>query len=86
MTISDEDDIYRRTPLIFDHIKSIKPTNSELKESRDLIKRLCSQSKNDLEIEFSDIFSKLIHTLRILSYPALSVLHRHAGTACMNGK
>lgn len=85
-TIEEQNEITRRTSLIFDHIPTPKPTHGELKTSRDFIKKLCKQSTDDVQIEFSDLFTKFIQTLRILSYPALSVLYEHAGTTCPTGK
>lgn len=85
-SVNEQNEIVKRASIIFDHIPSVKPTNSELKESRNLLKKLCGQSRENMEIEFSDLFSRLIHTLRILPYPALSALYRHATMACTTGR
>lgn len=82
----EQSPITRRTSLLFDHVPSPKPTHGELKSSRDLIKEMCRQSTDDVHIEFSDLFTKLIQTLRFLSYPSLSALYGHAGTTCPTGK
>ncbi|KAJ8964440.1 hypothetical protein NQ314_004909, partial [Rhamnusium bicolor] len=85
-TINDEVEISRRTSLTFDHVLPSKPTHGELKTSRDLIKQLCKQNENNIQIDLSDLFSKFIHSLRRLSYPSISALYGHARSTCPKGK
>ncbi|KAJ3640007.1 hypothetical protein Zmor_003331 [Zophobas morio] len=85
-TLGEQLEISRRTSLLFDHVPSPKRTHGELRASRDLIKKMCKQSTDDVQIEFSDLFTKFIQTLRLLSYPSLSILYRHASTTCPTGK
>jgi hypothetical protein len=85
-TLGEQLEISRRTSLLFDHVPSPKPTHDELRASRNLIKKMCKQSTDDVQIEFSDLFTKFIQTLRLLSYPSLSTLYGHAGATCPTGK
>lgn len=84
--VEEQAPIERRTPLLYDHVPTPKPTSGELKSSRDLIKKLCRVSADDVRTEFSDLFTKFIHTARLLSSPALKALHNHASTLCDMGK
>lgn len=85
-TVDDQPDIESRFSLIYDHVPTPKPTSKELKTSRDLIKKLCQLSTEDVDMVFSDLFTKFIHTSRILSYPAISALYGHSATLCPTGK
>lgn len=85
-TLGKQLELSRRTSILFDHVLSPRRTYGELKTARDLIKKMCKQSTDDVQIEFSDLFTKFIQTLRILSYPTLSSLYQHAGTTCPSGK
>lgn len=78
--------VSRRTSLRFDHVSTPKPTSGELKTSRDLIKKLCKLSADDVQSKFSDLFTKFIHTLRSLSYTALSTLYLHSDVTCATGR
>lgn len=85
-TVEEQLEISRRTGLLFDHVPSSKPTYDEIKTARDLIKKMCSQSTDDVQIEFSDLFTKFIQTLRLLSYPSLAALYGHAAMTCPTGR
>lgn len=78
--------IERRESLFYNQVSTPKPTSGEMKISRDLIKKLCKLSTDDDQTVFSEIFTKFIHTTRLLSYPALRALHQHARTLCESGK
>lgn len=84
--LDDQAFIDRRTTLGYDPIPTPKPLTDELKLSRDLIKKLCQLSGKEVQIEFSDLFTKFIHTARYLSYNVLNVLYRRAGSICPTGK
>ncbi|KYB29704.1 hypothetical protein TcasGA2_TC031518 [Tribolium castaneum] len=86
VTLGEQSELSRRTSLLFDHVPSPKPTHDKLIASRDLIKKMCKQGTDDVQIEFSDLFTKFIQTLRLLSYPSLSTLYGHAGATCPTGK
>lgn len=86
VTLEEQEPVSRRTSLLFDHVPTPKPTSGELRASRDLIKKLCKLSADDVETEFSDLFTKFIHTLRHLSYTALSTLYLHADITCPTGR
>lgn len=85
-TLDELEPVSRRTPLLFDHVPTPKPTSGELRSSRDLIKKLCKLSADDVQTKFSDLFTKFIHTLRVLSYTALSTLYLHADVTCSTGR
>ncbi|KRT82860.1 hypothetical protein AMK59_3749 [Oryctes borbonicus] len=78
--------IEKRTTLSYDPVPTPKPLTDELQLSRDLIKKLCRLSGDELQIEFSDLFTKFIHTARFLSYNVLNVLYKRAGSICPTGK
>lgn len=85
-TLEEQSEISRRTSLLYDHVQTTKPTSGELKTARDSLKQLCKLSAEDLQSQFSDLFTKFIHTARLLSHVALSSLFDHAGTICVSGK
>nr|XP_022900792.1 uncharacterized protein LOC111413892 [Onthophagus taurus] len=84
--VDEQDPIERRTPLSYDPVPTPKPTYGELKTSRDLIKKLCKLNADDVQIEFSDLFTKFIHTARILSYSSLSVFYEKTSSLCPSAK
>lgn len=85
--INDPDvEISQRVDLNFDHTLQSKVTQGELKISRDLIKKLCRRNRNDDHLDLSDIFSKFIRSLRLLSYPAFSALYGHSRATCPTGR
>lgn len=43
-TLPQPDKVAFRTNLIFDHLQTPKPSSSEIKTSRDLLKKLCQMS------------------------------------------
>ncbi|KAJ8955426.1 hypothetical protein NQ318_003524 [Aromia moschata] len=65
--IGDGVEISRRTPLTFDHALPSKSSEEELETSRDLIRQLCKRNGNDIQIDLSDLFSRFIHSLRLLT-------------------
>lgn len=86
-TVEEEQmEISRRANLLFDHVPSSKPTYDEIRTARDLIKKMCSQSTDDVQIQFSDLITKFIQTLRLLSYPSLTALYGHAAMTCPTGR
>ncbi|CAH0561935.1 unnamed protein product [Brassicogethes aeneus] len=82
---TEQPEITKRTNLHFDHSLTEKVTNAKLKESRDLIKKLCQQDHDDIQFQMSDLFSKFIRTSRVLSFPAIKSLHGHAARICSTG-
>lgn len=85
-TVDEQDSITRRTTLRYDHVPTPKPTSGELKASRDLIRKLCRLSADDVQAEFSDLFTQFIHSSRPLSYTALKTLYDHAARICTTGR
>lgn len=84
--VEDLGPIQRRASLFYDQVSTPKPTSGEMKASRDLIKKLCKLSTDDVQTVFSDLFTKFIHTSRLLSYSALTILYEHSRTLCKSGK
>ncbi|KAF4531743.1 hypothetical protein B566_EDAN015189 [Ephemera danica] len=85
-TIPLPDQINRRFTLRFDHHQTPKPTSSELKTSRELIKSLCRLNADDVEEGFSYAFKKFIQTTRVLTYEALTQLYTRAPSHCAAGR
>ncbi|CAG9760350.1 unnamed protein product [Ceutorhynchus assimilis] len=65
--LSEENKIWRRTNLKFDHSIPKQPTIGDLRITRDLIKKLCKESQHDSQSDFSDFFGKE-HVLEALPY------------------
>ncbi|CAG2052919.1 unnamed protein product [Timema podura] len=86
ITLNNEDNIEKRTSLLFDHDLTTKPTSGELKTSRDLIKAMCRLNADDVQSGFPNVFTEFIHTARLLSYPALTQLFNRAGSICNSGR
>nr|CAD7398658.1 unnamed protein product [Timema cristinae] len=86
ITLNNEDNIEKRTSLLFDHNLTTKPTSGELKTSRDLIKAMCRLNADDVQSGFPNVFTEFIHTARLLSYPALTQLFNRAGAICNSGR
>lgn len=42
--------------------------------------------QDDIQPEFPDVFTKFIHTARLLSYPALSQVYSRADSICSTGR
>ncbi|PNF37376.1 hypothetical protein B7P43_G17198, partial [Cryptotermes secundus] len=80
------DPVNRRSTLLFDHNQTPKPVSGELKASRDLIKAMCKLNVDDIQPEFPEVFTKFIHTARLLSYPALSQVYSRVTSICSTGK
>lgn len=85
-TIEEQPLITKRSSLLYDQVPTPKPTSGELKESRDLLKQLCKVSAEDVQAEFSDLFTKFIHTSRLLSNDALTALYEKSSGICITGK
>lgn len=78
--------VNRRSTLLFDHNQTPKPISGELKASRDLIKAMCKLNVDDIQPQFPDVFTKFIHTARLLSYPALSQVYSRVANICDRGR
>lgn len=85
-TVDEQPEITRRCSLLYDQVPTPKPTSGELKASRDLIKKLCKMSAEDIQTQFSDLFTTFVYTARLLSPTALSSLYKHAGHICFSGR
>ncbi|KAJ8968085.1 hypothetical protein NQ317_002630 [Molorchus minor] len=85
-TISDGIEISRRASLSFDHTVTPKSTHDDLRSSKDLIRQLCKLNGQDVRIELSELFSRFIRSLRLLSYTSISTLYGQARSTCPNGK
>ncbi|XP_046746375.1 uncharacterized protein LOC124411334 [Diprion similis] len=77
----------KRVNLLYDHAVTLKPTHGELKTSRDSLKSMCKMgSGEELQEEFSKVFTKFIHSSRLLNYPSLSMLLLRANSICRTGR
>ncbi|XP_011308401.1 uncharacterized protein Apoltp isoform X2 [Fopius arisanus] len=78
------------TNLLYDHsseTSSGKTSYSELRTSRDLLKSMCLLgSSGQLEQQFSELFTKFIHSARLLDYASLSALLKRADGICVGGR
>ncbi|XP_015122764.1 uncharacterized protein LOC107045138 [Diachasma alloeum] len=78
------------TNLLYDHSSEVsagKTSHSELRTSRDLLKNMCLLgTSGQLEQQFSEMFTKFIHSARALDYPSLSQLLYRADSICIGGK
>ncbi|KAJ8914493.1 hypothetical protein NQ315_002765 [Exocentrus adspersus] len=79
--MAEEPEVSRRAILGFDNVLPSKVTHGELKSSRDLLKKLC-RSQDVYHDGLSELFSKFIQSLRLISYPAMSALYGHSKTTC----
>ncbi|XP_015599666.1 uncharacterized protein LOC107269849 [Cephus cinctus] len=76
----------KKSNLLYDHSDTPKPTHGELRTSRSLLKNMCSLDTNEeLQQRFPEIFTKFIHSARVLNYPSLSQLLARANSICKNG-
>lgn len=84
--IEKQPTIERRENLLYNQMSTTKPTSDEIKISRDLIKKLCKLTSDDVQTVFSDLFTKFIHNTRRLLHPTLEALYRHSKILCETGK
>lgn len=84
--IIDQDYIMRRTNLLYDQVPSPKPTSVELKSSREFIKKLCRLNTEEIRLKFSDLFTRFIRAMRLLSRDTLATLFHQANSLCPTGK
>lgn len=84
--VDDQPEITKRCSLLFDQVATPKPTSGELKTSRDLIKKLCRLNIEDVQTQFSHLFTTFIYNARLLSHAALSSLYKHAAHICFSGR
>lgn len=78
--------IEERTNLLYDHEASSKQTTGELKVARELMKRMCQYSVDNMHIKFSDAFTKFVHVSRHLSHTALNQLYTRTSIICPSAK
>ncbi|XP_012280436.1 uncharacterized protein LOC105699757 [Orussus abietinus] len=77
----------KRTNLLYDHASTPKPTHGELRAARDLVKSMCTLgAAEEMQERFSEMFTKFIHSARVLNYPSLSQLFSRANGVCKNGR
>ncbi|XP_054743946.1 uncharacterized protein LOC129248428 [Anastrepha obliqua] len=78
--------IEKRSTLIFDHTPSIKPTHSEIKLARDLLKDICYLGFPNIQREFVNVFTDFLRTIKQLDYDALTQLLTRSASICEKGK
>ncbi|XP_011501595.1 PREDICTED: uncharacterized protein LOC105365190 [Ceratosolen solmsi marchali] len=77
----------KRKNLLYDHAKSPRTIYGELRTSRDLLKTMCIlDMPQELRENFSEIFTKFIHSARMLDYQGLSQLYNRAQGICKTGR
>ena len=77
----------KRTNLFYDHAKTPRTIHGELRTSRDLLKSMCKhEAAEEMQESFSELFTKFIHSARMLNYPSLSQLFIRANSICKNGR
>lgn len=80
------DEVPSRKALLFDHLPTPKISSGELKQSRTMLKEMCTYSTGEIQIQFSDVFSKFIQYSRLLPYTTLNLLYNRASSICDTGK
>ena len=86
MAATDENDIMRRSTLLFNHNPTPKPTHQEIKLSRELLKKMCSFGFPNIQRDFIDAFTQFLQAARFLSHEAMHELLMRAESICTNGK
>ena len=88
--LQQQEDVFvhsKRTTLLYDHAKSPRTIYGELRTSRDLLKIMCQLgTPQELRENFSEVFTKFIHSARMLDYQGLSQLYNRAQGICKTGK
>ncbi|XP_063971909.1 uncharacterized protein LOC135159796 [Diachasmimorpha longicaudata] len=78
------------TNLLYDHSSEVsigKSSHSDMRTSRDLLKSMCLLgSSGQLEQQFSEMFTKFVHSARALHHSSLSQLLQQADSICTGGK
>lgn len=80
------EEITKRVPIFFDHTPSSGLVNDDIQNARTFILNMCKMDSDDNHIQFSDVFTDLINSLRLLTPQALSEIFDHSGTLCSTGK
>ena len=77
----------KRTTLLYDHAKTPRTIHGELRTSRDLLKNMCRhEAAEEVQQSFSELFTKFIHSARMLDYPSLSQMFARANSICKNSR
>uniref|UniRef100_W8B060 Vitellogenin n=1 Tax=Ceratitis capitata TaxID=7213 RepID=W8B060_CERCA len=85
--LNERDEIVeRRSNLLFDHTPSAKPTKSEIKLARDLLKEMCALGFPYIQREFINVFTNFLHTIKQLDYEALTQLLARSTSICEKGR
>lgn len=82
----DNNIVERRSTLLFDHTPSTKPTHTEIKLARDLLKEMCILGFPYIKRDFLNVFTNFLHTVKQLDYEALTQLLGRSTSICENGK
>ncbi|XP_043484877.1 apolipophorins [Leptopilina heterotoma] len=77
----------KRTNLLYDHGKSPKTIHGELRTSRDLLKSMCRHEiLEEVQQSFSELFTKFVHSARMLDYSSLSQMFSRANSICKTSR
>ncbi|KAL3290379.1 hypothetical protein HHI36_023721 [Cryptolaemus montrouzieri] len=82
----EQEDIQKRVPLIFDHTLSRHLVSANIQNTKNLVRKMCEMDLQDDHIEFSDIFTNLIISLRLLTPEGFSEIYDHSSTLCPTGR
>nr|XP_036224407.1 apolipophorins isoform X1 [Bactrocera oleae]XP_036224408.1 apolipophorins isoform X1 [Bactrocera oleae] len=84
--IEQDNIVERRSTLLFDHTPSTKPTPTEIKLARDLLKEMCIRGFPYIKRNFLGVFTNFLHTIKQLDYEALTQLLGRSTSICEKGK
>ncbi|XP_054083621.1 apolipophorins [Zeugodacus cucurbitae] len=78
--------VERRSTLLFDHTPSTKPTHTDIKLARDLLKEICFLGFPYIKRDFLNVFTNFLYTIKQLDYEALTQLLARSSSICEKGK
>ncbi|XP_045482614.1 uncharacterized protein LOC123686485 [Harmonia axyridis] len=84
--LTKQEEITKRVPIFFDHTPSLGLVDDNVKNAKNLILKMCKMDTDDDHIQFSDIFTDLVDSLRLLTPQALKEIFDHSGILCNTGK
>uniref|UniRef100_A0A182J4N7 Vitellogenin domain-containing protein n=1 Tax=Anopheles atroparvus TaxID=41427 RepID=A0A182J4N7_ANOAO len=82
----DDNDIQRRSSLLYDHTPSSRDSHDNIISSRNLLLELCALGFPNIKRDFPDKFLSFLTTARSLSTNALYQLLTRSDSICENGR
>ncbi|KAK9890371.1 hypothetical protein WA026_010464 [Henosepilachna vigintioctopunctata] len=83
---TEPEEVTNRVSLLFDHTPEDGLVNDNVENTKTLLLKMCQMDSKDNHIEFSDVFTSLINSLKLLTPQALTEIYGHSGTLCPTGK